>query len=257
MIGRWRGGASSPDSGSRQHLHRHIRIGRVSRRSGWLLLAAVLTLLAAGHLPRARAQSQPTLRYVNPMRNGLTGKPLSCPDPSVTKVHRGKWNYFLFCTSDNGRNAFPIWMSEDLVHWYPDGFVFPHNHQPWWAVPSTGGGRAGIYWAPSVYRINDQWVMYFSADYNQATHAIRSVTLAPGTMVLGVATSHSLAGPWHTKLLHYPGPAQRPEHAAQPGGDRRRHRPGHRAGSPHRQEATSSGPSSASRSGSPSSRATG
>ena len=70
MIGRWRGGAASPDSVSRQHLHRHIRIRRVSRRSGGLLLAAVLTLLAAGHLPRARAQTQPTVRYTNPMRNG-------------------------------------------------------------------------------------------------------------------------------------------------------------------------------------------
>jgi beta-xylosidase len=64
----------------------------------------------------AGAALQPPLRYANPMRNGLTGKPLSCPDPSVIKVHRGQWNYFLFCTSDNARDAFPIWMSEDLVH---------------------------------------------------------------------------------------------------------------------------------------------
>jgi arabinan endo-1,5-alpha-L-arabinosidase len=188
-------------------LRRQTRIGRVSRRSGGLLLAALAALLAAGSATGtpALAQSQPTLRYANPMRNGLTGKPLSCPDPSVTKVHRGQWNYFLFCTSDNGRNAFPIWMSEDLVHWYPDGFVFPHGHQPWWAVPSTGGGRDGIYWAPSMYRIDDRWVLYFSAQYNGATHAIGSVTLAPRTMVLGAATSSSLAGPWHTELLHYPG----------------------------------------------------
>jgi GH43 family beta-xylosidase len=96
-------------------------------------------------------------------------------------------------------------MSEDLVHWYPDGFIFPHGHQPWWAVPSTGGGRDGIYWAPSMYRIDNRWVLYFSAQYNGATHAIGSATLAPRTMVLGVATSNSLAGPWHTQLLHYPG----------------------------------------------------
>ena len=120
-------------------------------------------------------------------------------------MHRGKWNYFLFCTSDNGRNAFPIWMSEDLVHWYPDGFVFPHNHQPWWRCPRPAAGAPGLNWAPSIYRIDDHWVLYFSADYNRATHAIRSLSLAPGTMVLGVATAHSLAGPWHTKLLHYPG----------------------------------------------------
>jgi GH43 family beta-xylosidase len=175
------------------------------RRFGWLLLVAGFVLLTIGQDPGAQAQSQPSLSYANPMRNGLTGKPLSCPDPSVIKVHRGKWNYFLFCTSDNARNAFPIWMSEDLVHWYPNGFVFPHNHQPWWAVHSTGGGRDGIYWAPSIYRIQNRWVMYFSADYNQSTHAIRSVSLRPRTMVLGVATASSLAGPWHTRLLHFPG----------------------------------------------------
>jgi arabinan endo-1,5-alpha-L-arabinosidase len=167
----------------------------------------LIGLLAAGAVTGApaRAQSPPTLGYANPMRDGLTGKPLSCPDPSVVKAHRGQWNYFLLCTSDNGRNAFPIWMSEDLVHWYPDGFVFPHGHQPWWAVPSTGGGRDGIYWAPSMYRIDNRWVLYFSAQYNGATHAIGSAALAPRTMVLGVATSNSLAGPWHTQLLHYPG----------------------------------------------------
>lgn len=79
----------------------------------------MLALLAAGHVPQAREQAQPTLRYANPMRNGLTGKPLSCPDPSVINAHR---------------------------------------------------------------------------DYNQATRAIPSVTLAPGTMVLRVAFSAS--EPW-------------------------------------------------------------
>jgi beta-xylosidase len=167
---------------------------------------AGLAALCIGHDPGgARAQTAPSVGYANPMRDGLTGQPLSCPDPSVIKVHRGKWNYFLFCTSDNARNALPIWMSEDLVHWYPDGFVFPHNRQPWWAVHSTGGGRDGIYWAPSIYRINNQWVLYFSADYNQAAHDIGAASLRPRTMVLGVATATSLAGPWHTKLLHYPG----------------------------------------------------
>jgi GH43 family beta-xylosidase len=72
-------------------------------------------------------------------------------------------------------------------------------------VPSTGGGREGLFWAPSIDRIDNHWVLYFSAAYNQSTHAIRSVSLKPGTMVLGVATADSLAGPWHTKLLHFPG----------------------------------------------------
>jgi GH43 family beta-xylosidase len=202
MIRAWRGRATVP--ALLGHLQDLRRLSRVSGHSGWLALVGGL-LLAFGHAPVAQAQSRPSVSYANPMRNGLTGRPLSCPDPSVIEVHRGKWNYFLFCTSDNGRDAFPIWMSEDLVHWYPDGFVFPHNHQPWWAVPSTGGGRDGIYWSPSIYRIDNRWLLYFSADYNHASHAIGSATIKPRTMVLGVATADSLAGPWHTKLLHFPG----------------------------------------------------
>jgi beta-xylosidase len=190
-------------------LGNHICIARVLRRPARLLaLAALAALVTVGGLALGRSPAraaQPSLTYTNPIRNGLTGAPLSCPDPSVIRVPQGAWNYFLFCTSDNGRNAFPIWMSEDLVHWYPDGFVFPYGHQPWWAVESTGRGRDGIYWAPSIYRIDNHWQLYFAADYNGTTHAIGSFVLKPRTLVLGVATATSLAGPWHTKLLHFPG----------------------------------------------------
>ncbi|MGI9184230.1 MAG: hypothetical protein ACR2GZ_04575 [Solirubrobacteraceae bacterium] len=51
----------------------------------------------------------------NPRRDGLTGRPFSGPDPSVIATHRGLWRYFLVCTSDNARDAFPIWISGDLV----------------------------------------------------------------------------------------------------------------------------------------------
>ena len=163
-----------------------------------LLATVVGCCLGAGFSAAA------TLTFTNPLRDGLTGAPLSCPDPSVIGADRGQWRYFLFCTSDNARNAFPIWKSEDLVHWYPNGFVFPYHQQPWWAVPSTGTDRSGLYWAPAMYRIENQWVFYFSTHYNPASHALGSVVLKPGTMVLGVATASSLAGPWHTKLLHYP-----------------------------------------------------
>jgi beta-xylosidase len=132
-------------------------------------------------------------------------RPLSCPDPSVIGADRGRWRYFLFCTSDNARNAFPIWMSEDLTHWYPNGYVFPYGRQPYWAVPSDGRSHTGLFWAPSIYRIQNRWVIYFAAEYNAASHALGSAPIEPGTMVIGVATANSLAGPWRTKMLHYPG----------------------------------------------------
>jgi GH43 family beta-xylosidase len=123
----------------------------------------------------------------------------------VVAARRGRWRYFLVCTSDNARNTFPIWMSEDLVHWYPNGYVFPYGHQPFWAVPSDGRSHTGLFWAPSIYRIQNRWVVYFAAQYNAASHALGAAALKPGTMVVGVATATSLAGPWQTKILHYPG----------------------------------------------------
>lgn len=178
-------------------------VGSASLRRRALLVVLASLLVVGWSAPAAFSAN--ALQIHNPQRDGLTGRPLSCPDPSVISAHRGHWRYFLFCTSDNGRDAFPIWMSEDLVHWYPDGYVFPRGRQPYWAMPSHGRGRSGLFWAPSIYRIENRWVLYFAAQYNPASHALGAVNLKPGTMVLGVATSSSLSGPWYSQVLHYPG----------------------------------------------------
>lgn len=146
------------------------------------------------------------LHFQNPLRDPSTGAALSCPDPSVTRHGRGRWRYLLFCTSDTAPDAFPIWKSKDLAHWVRDGFVFPRGRQPWWAGHSNGRTRVGVYWAPSIYRINRRWVLYFAARYNSASHALAGgVSLPAGTMVIGVASAKTLTGPWHTRVLHYRG----------------------------------------------------
>jgi arabinan endo-1,5-alpha-L-arabinosidase len=166
------------------------------------MIVGVIGLAAAG-AGCAGAATTPHAKHA--MRNGLTGAPLSCPDPTVIRAHRGRWNYFVVCTSDNSVNAFPIYKSADFANWYPDGSVLPHGHQPSWAVQSTGHSHHGLYWGPSIYRIHNRWVLYFAAQYNEASHAVGSFKLKPYTMVLGVTTASSLAGPWHTKMLHFPG----------------------------------------------------
>ena len=143
--------------------------------------------------------------FHNPIRDGLTGAPLSCPDPTAIRDKHGPWNYVLVCTSDTALNAFPIWKSIDLVHWYPDGWVFPHGRQPWWALPSTGVTRGGRYWGPALYRIGGRWVLYFATTYDAEAQDTGSYALGSHTMVLGAATSRSLGGPWRTELLHYRG----------------------------------------------------
>lgn len=148
------------------------------------------------------------LSYHNPLRDPGTGSPLSCPDPSVTYAPTATISYVLVCTSGFDADAFPIYESNDLVRWRADGFVFPHGHQPWWALPSTGRPTGGRYWAPEINRIDGRWVIYYAAAYDAAKLTLRVPgrgRVQPGRMMIGYATSNSLAGPWRTGVLHYAG----------------------------------------------------
>jgi arabinan endo-1,5-alpha-L-arabinosidase len=171
-------------------------------------LRTVLLALAICVLAPAAVASAWSLSYHNPLRNPKTGGPLSCPYPSVTYAPTPTVSYILVCTSGFNSDAFPIYRSTDLVHWQPDGFVFPPGHQPWWAVNSTGRPTGGRYWAPEINRIAGRWVVYFAAEDNAAKLGLRIPghgRVTNGRMVVGYATSTSLAGPWQTGVLHYAG----------------------------------------------------
>ncbi len=184
-----------------------MRVQEEIRRSALALVLVGLIALFTGTGGGGGAAARP-LRYRNPLRAPGTGQPISCPDPTVTSNRDGAFRYALICTSDNARDAFPIWRSRDLVHWRPDGYVFPHGHQPWWAVPSSGRAQQGIYWGPEIYHLDRRWLLVFAAQYNPASHAIPfppGQEPAPGTMMIGVATARSLAGPWRSRILHWRG----------------------------------------------------
>jgi arabinan endo-1,5-alpha-L-arabinosidase len=182
-------------------------LGAVSRPLAHILHAVVLALALFVLAPAAIASAW-SLSYNDPLRNPQTGKPLSCPDPSVTYRPTPTVSYALVCTSGFDSNAFPIYLSNDLVHWRADGFVFPHGHQPWWAIHSNGRHTGGRYWAPEINRIDGRWVIYFAAPYNAAKVDLRIPghgRVADGTMRIGYATATSLSGPWQTGVLHYAG----------------------------------------------------
>jgi len=141
-----------------------------------VLLASALLM---GGVCAASASAQPIL-------NGRS--PLVCPDPSVIAHRAGPYRYYLACTSDFSRSVFPIWGSKDLLHWTPVADMWSHGAHPWWADP-PGQGR---YWAPDLTYIGHRWVVYFAATQK-------------GGMVIGVAWSRSLRGPWRTKVLHWRG----------------------------------------------------
>jgi beta-xylosidase len=168
----------------------------------------LLPLLAILVIARAGVASAWTLSYHDPLRNPSTSKPLTCPDPDVVDAQAPATGYVLVCTSGLGRDAFPIYTSQDLVHWQPDGFVFPRGQEPWWAIPSTGRGAGGRFWAPELAHVGGRWVLYFAAAYSAAALSLQVPGAGPvndGQMVVGVAWSSSLQGPWQSTVLHYRG----------------------------------------------------
>jgi GH43 family beta-xylosidase len=178
----------------------------------WCLVLALGVLAVACLVRPAAADARSSLpRFAvtpsalvhNPLRNPTTGKPLTCPDPSVIREPHRQYAYYMACTSDFDRNAFPIWGSNDGVHWRRLGFVFPQGHDPDWAV--AAGRQHGRYWAPDLHYFNHHWVLYYAAQISPATRA----TLDPapqGYFAIGVATTTNLrSGDWQTSLLHYSG----------------------------------------------------
>jgi beta-xylosidase len=170
------------------------------------LPAAITSATSRAQSPiRAIAVSAATAVAQNPLTDPRTKRPLSCPDPSVLDHSSGGYKMFMVCTSDFDANAFPVWASNDGVHWTLQCYVFPKGHQPWWAQRAGSGGR---YWGPDLQFIDGRWVLYFAALLN----ASRARLPAPGhgdepaMMVIGVATAGQLrGGPWGTKVLHYRG----------------------------------------------------
>jgi beta-xylosidase len=145
----------------------------------------------------------PSALVHNPLRNPKTGKPLSCPDPSVLREPHRQYTYYMVCTSDFARNALPIWGSNDGVHWRRLAFTFPKGTSPSWAVPA--GSRHGRYWAPDLHYFDHHWVMYFAAELDD--HERLTLDPSPqGNFALGVATTTNLrSGDWQSELLHYSG----------------------------------------------------
>src|ERR1700722_11008870 len=126
----------------------------------WLPLVACLVAMGFVSAGAARGASGPSLVH-NPLTNPKTGRPLSCPDPSVIREPHRQYAMYMVCTSDFEPDAFPIWGSNDGIRWTKLGSVFPHGRGPSWAIPA--GKRHGRYWAPDLHWFDGHWVLYFAA----------------------------------------------------------------------------------------------
>ena len=111
----------------------------------------------------------------------------SLPDPDVIRGDDGL--FYLYATehsrSDANMKNSPIMRSKDLVHWERIGSLFTDDTHP-----QITNGNAGI-WAPTISKVGDQYVVYYSQPGDNYKHAI------------GVATAPTPAGPFtdHGKLI--------------------------------------------------------
>ena len=99
--------------------------------------------------------------------------PGGCPDPGVV---RDGSSYVMSCTSGGAANAFPIYVSTDLVHWTAMGHILPAAAKPAWAT--------GDFWAPEIHRVGSGWVAYFAARQSN------------GKLAIGAASAPSSIGPY-------------------------------------------------------------
>ncbi|HEX4774351.1 MAG TPA: family 43 glycosylhydrolase [Candidatus Saccharimonadales bacterium] len=146
------------------------------------------------------------------------GNLIACPDPTVLQVSYR--NYRLACTSNNSeangkghkKAAITEYKSNDLIHWTSDGYIFPEDDEPSWALPTNGTGKGGEIWAPELDKINGRYVVYFAARVNPSAVLYdatgQRMYMKPNTMVIGEADSASIDnGDWykHTRVVTFPG----------------------------------------------------
>jgi GH43 family beta-xylosidase len=105
--------------------------------------------------------------YVNPV---LTH---GCADPGVV---RDGDHYIMSCTSGNAADAFPIYVSTDLVTWTAMGHILPSAAKPAWATRD--------FWAPEIHHVGSGWVAYFSARNTD------------GKLSIGAASAPTSLGPF-------------------------------------------------------------
>lgn len=96
-----------------------------------------------------------------------------CADPGVV---RDGDRYVMSCTSGNAANAFPLYVSNDLVHWTAQGHILPSAARPPWAKSD--------FWAPEIHHIGTHWVAYWSARG------------ADGKLAIGAAYADDPLGPY-------------------------------------------------------------
>lgn len=113
-----------------------------------------------------------SIQYTNPLD-------VAFGDPYVLKSSDGM--YYMYGTG-GVKDGFRVCSSPDLVHWKEEGQIYQGNTDSSWAVSH--------FWAPEVYEFNDQFYMFFSAQWRH------NITNELENFRIGVAVSDKPTGPF-------------------------------------------------------------
>jgi GH43 family beta-xylosidase len=104
-------------------------------------------------------------------------------DPAVIHIgdEGGAW-YYIFITSNDAPNSFPIIRSRDLTSWEFAGFVFPEGNKPVWAAD---GKYVSDFWAPEMHVVGNEFRVYFAARHKDSR-----------MLSIGMAESPAPTGPF-------------------------------------------------------------
>lgn len=147
-----------------------------------LIATVASTRASLARRPRVAATADAPLRPLL-TENLHPGQRYGYGDPAVVRqtLPDGSRRWWLAVTSNDAPDAFPLFSSDDLEAWRPEGFVFPRDRTPAWCV--TGEGRAD-FWAPEIHQVGRAWWCVFSARRPDESLAI------------GLAVADDPAGPW-------------------------------------------------------------
>ncbi|MEO5894034.1 MAG: glycoside hydrolase family 43 protein [Ferruginibacter sp.] len=113
------------------------------------------------------------LIYKNPLAVNLA-------DPYV--LYEDGVGYFMYGTGGGAKNGFSSYSSKDLVNWIYEGQVYHGDNENGWG--------SGDYWAPEVYKVQDKYYMFYSAQWKvNPTNELENFRI-------GVAVADKPTGPF-------------------------------------------------------------
>ena len=116
-----------------------------------------------------------TSNYQNPL-------PIALGDPYVLFDPSEGGRYFMYGTGGGAKDGFVAYSSTDLVNWENEGQVYSGNTAGSWAVDA--------FWAPEVYKVKDQYYMFYSANWKEnPTNELENFRI-------GVAVADKPTGPF-------------------------------------------------------------